>query len=321
MDMTVPPQVQRDLDAAQAMQTDLYTPKAPPVEAPLDALVVAPTEPVAPVVAPTPVSDDFQQKYRILQGKYDAEVPRLYAQLKERDTLLQQMGDRLTALETPKTPEHKSDPLLTDKDNEDFGADLVDMARRASREEIKSEMKVLMKAIDERFASLTAHLGQVQEKVVESESDKFWGSVRALVPDWLTVDKDPSWVEFLDTRIPGTRKTRRQEAAEAISVGDAAPIKELVDLWRGDQPAAKQDAKAAAEAAAVAKAGKKQELQSQVAPSTTRSSAPVTGKKVWTAAEYKYVFSLKAMQSVPEADLLAQQADATLALSEGRVRW
>lgn len=322
MDMTVPPQVQRDMDIAQTMQTDLYTPKADtPVDAPLDVLNAAPTEPVAPVVAPTPVSDDFQQKYRILQGKYDAEVPRLYAQLKERDTLLQQMGDRLTALETPKAPEHKSDPLLTDKDNEDFGADLVDMARRASREEIKSEMKVLMKAIDERFASLNAHLGQVQEKVVMSESDKFWGRVRSLVPDWMAVDQDPAWVEFLDTRIPGTRKTRRQEAADAISVGDAEPIKELVDLWRGGQPDTKQDAKAAAEAAAAAKAGKKQELQSQVAPSTAKSSAQPTGKKVWLAAEYEYVFSQKAMQSMPEAELTAQQAEATLALQEGRVRW
>ncbi len=320
MDMTVPPQVQRDLDMAQSMQTDLYTPKADtPVEAPLDVPVVAPAEPVAAVVAPPPVSDDFQQKYRILQGKYDAEVPRLYAQLKERDALLQQMGDRLTALETPKAPEQKSDPLLTEKDDEDFGSDLVDMARRAAREVVTSEVKTLLKAIDERFASLTAHLGQVQEKVVESESDKFWGRVTALVPDWKTVDNDPSWVEFLDTRIPGTRKTRRQEAAEAIGAGDAEPIKELVDLWRGASPAA--DAKAAAEAAAVAKAGKKQELQSQVAPSTTRTSAPATGKKVWLGPEYEYIFSQKAAQTLPEAELLAQQADATLALSEGRVRW
>ena len=320
MDMTVPPQVQRDLDSAQSLHTDLYAPKADtPVEAPLEALVAAPTEPVAPVVTPTPVSDDFQQKYRILQGKYDAEVPRLYAQLKERDSLLQQMGDRLTALEAPKTPEQKSDPLLTDKDDEDFGSDLVDMARRAAREEIKSEVKTLLKAIDERFASLNAHLGQVQEKVVMSESDKFWGRVNALVPDWVSVDANPSWIEFLDTRIPGTRKTRRQEAADAIAVGDAEPIQELVALWRDANPTS--DAKATAEAAAVAKAGKKQELQNQVAPSTTRASAPVTGKKTWTAAEYEYVFSQKAMQSVPEADLVAQQADATAALAEGRVRW
>ena len=314
MDMTVPMQVQRELDAAQTLHSDLYGAKDTPPADPVVAEVADPAPAVTPEPTPAPVSDPFEQKYKVLQGKFDAEVPRLHAQLKERDSMLQQMSDRLAALEKKPEPETKAESLVTEKDVEDFGTDLVDMARRAAREEFKSEAKSLLSAIDKRFEMFQQHLGAVQERVVESESDKFWGRVTALVPDWASVDTNPEWVAFLDTRIPGTRKTRRQEAAEAIAAGDPEPIKELVELWRPPV--------AATNKAAEQKQQNQKELQRQVAPSTAKSNAPApNASRVWLGAEYEAAFAQKAAQTMAPAALEALQAEATQALAEGRVRW
>jgi hypothetical protein len=307
-------QVQRELDAAQTLHSDLYGAKETPPADPPAAEVVEPAPAVTPEPTPAPVSDPFEQKYKVLQGKFDAEVPRLHAQLKDRDTMLQQMSDRLAALEKKPEPETTAEALVTEKDAEDFGADLVDMARRAAREEFKSESKALLTAIDKRFEALQVNLGAIQKQVVESESDKFWGRVQAMVPDWASVDADPSWVEFLDMRIPGTRKTRRQEAAEAIAAGDPEPIKELVDLWRPPVAANKQ---------AEQKQQNQKDLQRQVAPSTAKSSAPApnAANRLWLGPEYEAAFSQKTAQTLAPDALATLQAEANAALNEGRVRW
>lgn len=318
MDMSVPPQVQHQMDQAQALHSDLYGAKETPApaentpdpvaEAPIDA---APEPTVTPEAPVTQVSDDFKHKYDVLRGKFDAEVPRLHAQLKERDALMQQMSERLAALEKSPEPE-KKESLVTEKDVEDFGTDLVDMARRAAREEFRQESKTLIAAIDQRFNVFQQHLGTMQAKVVESEADTFWNRVMSVVPDWKAVDENPQWIEFLDSRIPGTKKTRRQEAADAIADGDHALIKELVDIWRGDSAVTKRTEQNKQNQA---------DLQRQVAPSTAKASAPPNQLKVWTAAEYEYIFSQKASQDMPEAKLSAMQADAQQAVTDGRIRW
>lgn len=322
MDMTVPPQVQHQLDQAQALHSDIYgtkapgeTPPADSSDAPIAPVVDAPETPVTPTpVAPQPSEETFQRKYDVLDGKYRAEVPRLQAQLRERDALLQQMSDRLAALEKKPDDTRKPPALVTEKDVEDFGTDLVEMTRRAAREVFSTESQSLLAALDTRFAALQQTLGSVQARVVETATLSFWDKVSSLVPDWQAVDADPAWVEFLDTRVPGTRTTRRQLAADAIEAGEAEPIKELVDLWRG--------AKApVAPAEDPAKKQRQAELQRQVTPSTAKSSVPPQTPKVWTAKEYEFLFSQKAAQTIKPEDLAAQQADAQQAVLEGRIRW
>ena len=322
MEMTVPAQVQQQMEQANALQSQLYGAKeatapaentpAPEAAAPAEAPEVAETkQAVAPDVPAAPASEDFKHKYDVLNGKYVKEVPRLYEQLKERDAQMKQMAERLAELE--KKPEQTDERLVTEKDGEAFGDDLIDLARRAAKEEIRGEMKKLVAAIDSRFEKIFANLGQVQEKVVESEADNFWGRVMSLVPDWQQIDTNESWIAFLDTRIPGTRKTRRQEAAEAIAAGDPEPIKELVDLWRGaHQPVEKpQPAKQ-----------NQAELQRQLAPSTTKANtSQPAAQKVFSAAEYEYLFSNKALHEIAPAQLEAMQREAQTALAEGRVRW
>jgi hypothetical protein len=87
---TLPQAIQRQVDAAEALLTGANQ----PAETQNEALQSAPEptqEPTAQSFEPTPEPspapqqqprDEWQQKYQILQGKYNAEVPQLHHQVK-----------------------------------------------------------------------------------------------------------------------------------------------------------------------------------------------------------------------------------------------
>ena len=81
--MGLPKQIQKQIKKADKIIADANT---PPVEnpeetpVPVEASQVAP-EPEAPEPTPEPAPENFEQKYKVLQGKYDSEVPKLHRDL------------------------------------------------------------------------------------------------------------------------------------------------------------------------------------------------------------------------------------------------
>lgn len=326
MEMAVPEQVQKQVEEANRLQETLYAksqepaPAEPPVEPVLETTAVDQQNTAesevksaqADVSQPEQGPDYWKKRFDTVQGILNSEVPRLNSQLKERDNQLQQLSERLKAVEESSVKEQtKEEPLVTSKDEEDFGADLVDMTRRTARHEVREALAAYAAELDKRFSAMMANLGEVRQSVVQTESDKFWARVTALVPDWDAVDNDPAWIEFLDGSPSYTTESYRDLAGKAIAAGKADAIASLVGLWRGAKPADPPPAPAKPNP----------ELQRQVAPSTAKASAPVQTQKVWTAKEYEYVFSPQAMHEVSADKLSALQADAQQALGEGRIRW
>jgi tetrahydromethanopterin S-methyltransferase subunit G len=315
--MNLPEQVVQQMENAAKLQNELYGQKEAPAPAEITPELVAEAQPeVAPETVSEPKvepvkeqpTDDFKHQYDVLKGKYSAEVPRLHQALKEREAQLNELMARLDKLE--KQPEQKEESLLTDKDGEDFGTDLVDMARRAATEVFRRESAKLFAEIDKRLNSVASEVVEVKSQVVQSSADKFWGRVTELVPDWPAIDANPDWFAFLDSTPEFTTETYRSLAGRAIADGDHEKIAKLVKVWRGDT----QQAPAAPKQP-------NPDLQRQVAPNTAKTSTPPSPQKVWTGAEYEYIFSQKAMNDMSPKQLEQFQADAQLALAEGRVRW
>lgn len=325
MEMTVPQHVQEQFDAAQVLQQQVYAPASDkPTEAveqtgtPAEQPVVAeaPVQPVEPVQAPEPPKVEptkEDDRYKTLKHKYDAEVPRLHQAVKERDAELQALKARLESLEKQAEKPLEEPKQITDKDVEYFGQDLVDMVRRAAADVVRVESAKLLASVDERLKAIIGALGQVEEKVVISEADKFWGRVRTLVPDWDDVDADKGWIDFLSQSPDYTTETYRELAAKAIQSGKADKVANLVKTWRGftvkeqPQPATPKQPHP--------------DLQRQVAPPTAKASTPPAGQKTYTMAEYQALFDPRNPLGLSAKDLEAAQSDANRALAEGRVRW
>lgn len=336
--MAVPQAVQTQIDQAEALQSQVYAPEAP--ETPTDPVVVEspapeaaapsnvvplpkPAEPVTQAETPKPESAEdvayWKQRFSTLQGKYNAEVPLLYQQLKDQGAQLAQLTERLDKRE--ETPPEPVAEQVTSKDVEDFGADLIDLIRRVSAEGIgKAVAQATAQAMADlrkEIGAVQTEVGQVTEKVAESAADKFWASVMSLVPDWKAVDANPQWVAWLDTKPKFSLRTYRELAGDAIVAGNAAAIAELVATWRGPQAAPEIPSPAPSQQD-LAQA----ELQRQVAPSSSRASNPAPQQgRIWSRQEYEAAMDVRNVQRLGQKEANRLEAEANQAQAEGRVRW
>lgn len=325
MEQDLPKAIQAELDAADAIQAQLAAeqvapegntpePEVKPAETPS-------TEPADKVTDPqTQPSDGHQddawkQKFDVLTGKYNAEVPRLYQQLKEQSTALERLQAELALQKaTPAEPEKPKDSLVTSNDEETFGSDLIDLQRRVTQDEIgKVTSRIAhIEQMLENISQLPKQVEQVAQQQAQTLEDRYWGSVNQAIPDWNQIDSDPRWIEWLNLTPPFAVKTYRELAAEAIGAGQVQPVVELVKAWK-DQAGIAQSQ--------TTQANNKQELQRQVAPTKSNASNVPQGKKMWTAADYEKAFDPRLSAEMSEADIDALQAEAELAYSEGRIQW
>lgn len=312
----LPKAVQAQLDAAEALQAQLVNPA--PVEGNPEVAPVTEaqaTQPVETVVQETRVAEpnpdnNWEQRFRVIEGKYRAEIPRLHDQNRELSERLEQA---LKALEEKAQTPVEEKKLVTDADVESFGADMVDMVRRAAREEFDALAKKFAAELDKRFGAVAAKVEQTEQVVVKSAKDKFWDAVDAKHADFAAVNSDPRWFAFLDTRIPGSRLTRRTLAENAIAELDAEALVEQINLFKESLPKAEPQQPAK----------QKPSLNSQVAPNTSGASNPSPDPvgKIWTGAEYAAALDHRNMQRMSRADYDALVAEAETAFAEGRVRF
>lgn len=312
----LPKAVQAQLDAAEALQAQLVNPA--PIEGNPEVAPVTEAQtpqPVETVVQETRVTEpnpdnNWEQRFRVIEGKYRAEIPRLHDQNRELSERLEQA---LKALEAKAQPPVEDKKLVTDADVESFGEDMVDMVRRAAREEFDALAKKFAGELDKRFGAVAAKVEQTEQVVVKSAKDKFWDAVDTKHADFEAVNSDPRWFAFLDTRIPGSRLTRRTLAEKAIAELDAEALIEQVSLFKESLPKAEPQQPTKP----------KPTLNSQVAPNTSGASNPSPDPvgKIWTGAEYAAALDHRNMQRMSRADYDALVAEAETAFAEGRVRF
>lgn len=322
----LPTAIQAQLDQAAAIEAEVYGSPAPATagnpevhEPPPGAAVQQQPEPVqsAPVASP---SSDWEQRFNVMRGKYEAEVPRLHHQIRELSERLEQA---LKAIETRQEPAPKPQDkkLVTDADVAAYGEDLLDFVRRVVREEFTSLIAPVVTDLDARYGGVVEQVTRTEQRLVKSDTEKFWDAVTApnAAPDFLTVNEDPRWFAFLDTRAPGTSFSRRTLAEEAIKQMDALALIEQVAAFKqvvgeGTTPSATPDQKPSKTT--------KPSLSSQVSPSSSRATAPTqeASKRVWTSAEYAAAMDHRNLRNLTPEQYEAQIAEADLALAEGRVR-
>lgn len=307
--MTLPKRVQADLQAAEALEAKIQQERAQPDNTVADAAALvatpppnepqsAPPEPVAPEPPPPPPQprEDFEQKYRTLQGKYSAEVPQLQRQLNELNAQHQRM------LAEQAKREQKAEPQAADpKDIENFGADLIEMVRRYIGQQDT--------AYEQRFAALEQKVSGVSHQSATTLEQTFYATLDQLVPDWKDINTDQRWLAWLGETDP-VYGAPRQAALDAAH--ERMDVQRVANVFRAYKASLPPPAKPPSS------------LANQVAPSGAASAQP-------TAAPAKPVLSQKAITDFyndlgrgryagREAEAASIEAEINLAVAEGRVR-
>ena len=317
--MALPRQVEAQLRELEALEKQLAEGQNPapadpdpqPAEPPQDPQPQpAEPKPVEPTPTPTePVvaEEKWEQKYKTLKGMYDAEVPRLHADLRE---LKAQVDTLRKASETkPVEPAKPAAPtkLVTDADVEAFGQDLIEVQRKVAREvasEFRGELDAMRAENEKLREQLTSTGTQVSEASFEQR-------LYRMVPDFEAVNADPKWIAWLNEVDPLLRAPRSSVAQQAFNRGDAEGVAHYVAMFKQTVAPAEQ------------KADKTEELERQLQPNRGATSAPPTSQKgkVYTNADIEKMFRKAADLGTKGQTDAAKKLEAEIdaAFMEGRV--
>lgn len=311
--MALPKQVEKQMREIEALEKQMAAP-AEPVEnteqnvtpdQPQENAISSSPEGV-PDQPESPKAPDWEQKYRVIQGKYDAEVPRLHAQVKDISGKLQLAMDKINAMPVTPVDPPKVERLVNDQDVETYGQDLIDLQRRVARE-VAQEFQG---KLDAYAAENKALRDQIQQTGDQVGTMSFEQSLHRALPDFDEINADPAWIGWLDEVDPLLRAPRRTVAQEAFENGDVAAIVHYVTLFR--------------QSAKPVQVNKRQaDLERQVAPSrTTASNAPASGQgKIYSTSQVESMFNkVRDLNIRGDYDGATKlEAEITAAYTEGRV--
>jgi hypothetical protein len=319
----LPKQVQDQINQANAI-IDAMGGEPEKVEAP-EEQVEAPKKEV--VSEPDP-----EHKYRVLQGKYNKEVPRLQEDLRntrsENADLRQRLNNleaTLSTIQAVKEDELKkaSLPTITDDEREQFGEDLIDLISRVSKRELLPEVEKQLKTVDGRMKQVDEKVAQTTDSVAESQRRETIKALAAAVPNWEQQNEDPNFLEWLGQSEPSVGVQRGRLLTDAFRSNDADRVIWFFKSFHSENAAATTEATPEQQAQE-----QQPKLDDYVAPGTPKTgtaSAPNEGgKRVWTRADIQRLYAeknefVKKGKKVPER-LEKLERDLFKAQTEGRLR-
>lgn len=209
------------------------------------------------------------QKYKTLQGMYNAEVPRLHQQNREMSNRVQQMEQLLASLSAQQTSAQSQqivEKIVTDKDVEEYGESL-DVMRKVSREELIP--------MEQRFAQMEQMFRQMQTNVVPqvqavaqrqqvSAEQGFWAELTSVVPNFRQINDNDAFQSWLLSADPLTGITRQTYLDDAQRSLDAKRVANFFRAWL----------ESTGQAAVAQSTGRAQnsELEKQVTPGRSRNT-------------------------------------------------
>jgi hypothetical protein len=280
-----------------------------------------PTQQEVPAAVEDENSITYKQRWLSLQGQFPVLSNRAAA-AEARVTQLEQLIATMQSTPAPAPSPKSSTPLLSEKDTTEYGADMLDVMRRAAREELGGELQ----AKDEVIAQLTSRVQQLQGVVPAvnnlarnqqvSREEAFFNAIGREVPDWQTINQDPEFHAWLLANDPMTGITRQTYLSDAQHSFDVHRVANIFNTWK---------TLIGKTQVVPAKPNKAQtELEKQVAPGRTNASSPPASQpeKIWTSVDISQFYAdvRRGAYKDRESERAALERDLFAAQREGRVR-
>jgi len=180
----------------------------------------------------------FEQRYRTLQGMYNADTGRLRADNQQLNTRLSQLEQLLSTLSSqpmPMAATSAAERLVTDKDVEEYG-DSIEVMRRVTKEEVSTanrRIAELEHMIRQMQTSVLPRVEQVAQRQAATAEQTFWSDLTTAVPQWRDINADQkfhSWLLEVDPLTGLTRQTYLEDAQRSL---DVQRIASIFFAWQG----------------------------------------------------------------------------------------
>lgn len=349
--VVMPPHVLKAIAASTAAHTATYSPPnpggsgeaAPPAQP--NGATAQPPNGAAPPPAP-PAGDEFpetnadgtpnwENRFKALKGRYDADTRRTRETQEEYDRRLAEMGQKLNQATRQPLPGETPPPVLvSQKEIEDYGADLIDVIKRAATEAVMPLLK-----------PLATNLGQVAARIETTENEtakqflaRMHGSMNERVPGWADINKDEKFIAWTKRADVYSGLNRQEMLQKAWYAGDSNRVAAFFEGFLAEEAAtdpaafqARQQARMSAGGHAPGPASPAQPsaprvtLEALAAPGRARAAAtevPAGTKPVWTAEGISAFYQdvARGVFRGREAERVATEADLMAAQREGRIQ-
>jgi hypothetical protein len=316
-------------------------PPAPPVAG------QQPAPPAAPIVTPAgaaPPDESWEKKYRVLQGKYNAEVPRLQQESRSQGDMIRTLQSQITATQgmmsavvqrresapaaSPSGAPAAPGALVNDAEIKSFGPDLFDFIQRVCRQTVSPMISQGSPQTAQRIEQVVQTVQRLDKKVELSDQQKFHAYLDQHVPGWQEQDANQDFIAWLTIEDPYTGRRRQELLDQAAERLDGPRVAALFKGFQNENAAVTPPAPAPQPAAQLAPpASATPVLERLVAPGTPKTGpagAPNEAqKRIYTRAEIdefvhrKNQYVIKG-RKVPDA-LVAEERLMVAAANEGRV--
>jgi hypothetical protein len=314
-----------DQAAAAAAQPPPTPPagEAPPAAAP---------EGAAPAAPP---AEGWEQKYRVLQGKYNAEVPRLQKQAQTQAQQIETLTAQLTATQGmvasiaqnrgPAPAGQGSAPaapakLVKDEEVSEFGEELTDFIRRVAQDTVLPKVEERFQPFKQEVAKAREHAAGAAQRQAQADRERLFGVLDSQVPGWREQNDDAEFVAWLNQPDAYSGMPRANLLTQAYERNDAPRVVAFFLGYRNEHAVVTPSTAAAAPAAPQRK------LEDFVAPGTQKAGSTGAqdgaGKRIWTEPEIKsfYRDCQQGKYRGKDEARRAIELDIVAATREGRIR-
>lgn len=201
----------------------------------------------------------IQHKYDVLQGKYNAEVPRLSKSLSDAQELLAtQKGEIENLTKIPEAPKIGVLDIEQFKERgiEDEIIEMANTVNQLTANQKNNEVQALAAKVKEYEDSMKTTAAVKAEK----SENSFFEKIATDVKDWESVNDDPGFLSWLSENDPFSGVTRREVLAAAQGRLDAITAINIFKTYKGKGNRPTRD------------------LSSEVVPSTTVGADDITPK-------------------------------------------
>jgi hypothetical protein len=312
--MALPNAVQQKAEEADRLMAELSgeavpQPVTPQDETPDEPQAQVPTLNEVETAKPVP-EETWEQKFHSLKGKFDAEVPRLHADLREMKTQLSQLNTEKAQLENQFIEQQvqRDVPQITEQDKEAFGSDLIDLIDRATSAKL-APLQAEKSKLERQVSELQSQLGNVSERQGMSDKDRWLMGLSQKVSDWEvlnTYSNFLAWLSEVDPVYGVARQAALNSAAEAFDVNRTAAIFQAYKSTLAPQQVTQ-----------------KPSLKSQVAPTRSRAAnTPVSNDvnaKIWSSAEVSQFYDDVIKGRLSSEEIAQMEQEINRAAMEGRI--
>lgn len=251
-------------------------------------------QPQSQEAAPQSAEDpSWEGRYKSLIGKYNAEVPRMASENKE---LRKQLDSIKREIDQLKAEPKQS--LVKPEEVEEYGENLVDLIRRAAREEVTAK--------DREIAELRNRLDGHESATAQNRTDLFYKTLTERVPDWGELNENSAFIAWLNEYDEFAGRTRQALLHDAEQALDATRVAKFFETWKKTQTNRQQQSS--------------RSLEAQAVPDGSRTVTPPAAKKIWTRGEVAGFYAAVRDGRINDQQAAAIENDINAALAEGRIR-